>query len=57
MILSKLWRYFAKAIGDKASDNKKEADIVALIRAIFVILTLITEVHIILNFYFTHVWN
>ena len=29
-----MWRLWAKALGEKASDNDKEADVVAIIRTI-----------------------
>jgi hypothetical protein len=40
-----MWRLWAKALGEKASDNNCEADKVALIR------TLIVAVYIITNFF------
>ena len=48
------WRIWAKALGEKASKDNKEADKVAILRTCFVVLTVITEVHIILNFWMTH---
>lgn len=49
-----MWKLWAKALGEKASTDRKEADRVALIRTLFVILTIITEIHIIANFWMTH---
>lgn len=49
-----IWRFWAKALGEKASSDKKEADKVALIRTFIIVLTIITELHIIANFWFTH---
>ena len=49
-----IWRLWAKALGEKASKDNKEADKVAFIRTLFIILTLITELHIIANFWLTH---
>ena len=49
-----LWRLWAKAIGTKASKDDKEADRVALVRTLFILLTIVTEIHIIVNFWMTH---
>jgi len=49
-----VWKIWAKALGDKASNDKKEVDKVALLRTIFVVLTVIAEIHIIANFWITH---
>jgi|SaaInl59LU_5_DNA_1037362.scaffolds.fasta_scaffold147594_2 hypothetical protein len=48
------WRLWSKALGDKASPDKKEADRVAIVRTLFIILTIICELHIIANFWLTH---
>lgn len=45
------WRLWAKALGEKAGSSDKEADKVALLRTAFVIFTIITEIHIIANFW------
>jgi hypothetical protein len=42
-----MWRLWAKAIGEKASENKVEADTVALIRTIIIVSYLITNCFII----------
>jgi hypothetical protein len=42
---AKFWRLWAKALGDKASDNSEEADLVAVFR------TCIVMVYIITNFF------
>lgn len=52
--MRRVWRLWAKALGEKASADNKEADKVAIIRTLFVVLTLVTELHIIANFYMTH---
>ena len=44
-MMSKLWRLWAKALGDKASDDSEEADLVAVFR------TCIVMVYIITNFF------
>lgn len=49
-----MWKIWAKALGEKASKDDREADKVAVLRTIFVVLTVITEIHIILNFWITH---
>lgn len=49
-----LWRIWAKALGEKASQDNKESDRVALVRTLFIVLTIITELHIIANFWFSH---
>lgn len=50
----KYWRVWAKALGEKASVNNKEADRVALVRTCIVIQAVVTNIIIILNFYMTH---
>ena len=42
-----MWRLWAKAIGEKASENQVEADTIALIRTIIVLSYLITNCFII----------
>lgn len=42
-----MWRLWAKALGEKASPDNKEADIVALIRTIIVIVYIITNLFIV----------
>jgi hypothetical protein len=39
----KLWRLWAKALGDKASTNDNEADKVAIIRSLIVLIYIITN--------------
>ena len=45
MIINKIWRVWAKALGDKAGKHNKEADAIATVR------TLIVLVYIITNFF------
>lgn len=52
--MKNLWKLWAKALGEKASADTKEADRVAFIRTVIVILAIITELHIIANFWKTH---
>lgn len=49
-----MWKTWAKALGPKASNEKKDADRVAIIRTCFVVLTIITEIHIIINVWLNH---
>jgi hypothetical protein len=41
------WRLWAKAIGEKASDNSSEADKVAIIRTVIILTYIITNCFII----------
>ena len=43
------WRVWAKALGEKASDNDKESDVVAIIRTFVFLTYLITNVAIVSN--------
>lgn len=47
--MQKLWRLWAKAIGEKASNDNKEADRVALIRTSIILIYVITNGFIIAN--------
>lgn len=49
-----MWKIWAKALGEKASKDDREADKVAILRTCFIVLTVITEIHIIANFWITH---
>tara|TARA_S200002703_G_C3601724_1_gene184757 strand:+ start:307 stop:465 length:159 start_codon:yes stop_codon:yes gene_type:complete len=40
--MKKLWSLWCKSLGEKASDNSKEADIVALFRTIIVLVNFVT---------------
>lgn len=40
--MRKLWSLWCKSLGEKASDNSKEADIVALFRTIIVLVNFVT---------------
>ncbi len=44
-----LWRLWAKALGEKAGNNDKEADRVALIRTLIVLCYIITNIVIIMG--------
>jgi hypothetical protein len=43
MGLRKFWRLWAKALGDKAGINAREANIVAAIRTVIVLIYIITN--------------
>jgi hypothetical protein len=45
--MSKLWRIWAKALGDKAGKHNLEADRIALVRTIIVLVYLITNLFIV----------
>jgi len=42
LTLSRLWRLWCLSLGDKASDNTKDADMVAVMRTIVVLVNFIT---------------
>ena len=46
-MIKSLWRIWAKALGEKASENDCEADRVALIRTLIVLCYVITNIFII----------
>lgn len=48
-ILGKFWRIWAKALGEKAGKNDKEADYVALLRTFIFFTYLITNIAIVAN--------
>ena len=45
--MRKLWRIWAKSLGEKAGATDQEADIVALVRTLIVLSYLITNIFII----------
>lgn len=47
--MKKLWRYWAKALGEKTGQDDKEADKIAIIRTIIFFSYLITNCFIIAN--------
>ena len=48
----KFWKLWARALGEKASTNNKEADRVALIRTIIVLYAITVDTFILLNILF-----
>lgn len=51
-----MWEIWCKAIGQKAYDNNKKSDKVAIIRTFWVLLHIITCFAIILNAIANHGW-
>lgn len=49
MTLNKMWRIWAKSLGEKASNDNKEADRIALVRTVVVLVNFITCFFIIAN--------
>jgi hypothetical protein len=45
--MKKIWRLWAKALGEKASTDNSEADTVAIIRTFIIITYIITNIFII----------
>jgi len=52
--MKKVWKYWVKAIGPKEFDNDRQADVVAVIRTLWVILHLLTCLAIITNALASH---
>ena len=46
-MIKSLWRIWAKALGEKASENNREADRVAFIRTLIVLCYVITNLFIV----------
>ena len=46
---SKIWKIWAKALGEKASNDNKEADQIAMIRTVVALINIITCFFIIAN--------
>jgi uncharacterized membrane protein len=47
--MKKIWRIWAKALGEKASSDDKEADTIAMVRTVIVLVNFITCFFIIAN--------
>jgi len=52
-----MWEYWCKAIGSKAYDDDQKADLVAIIRTVWIILHILTCLAIILNAIANHGWG
>ncbi len=55
-MLKKCWRIWAKALGEKSGSNDREADMVAIVRTLFIWQAIITNIFIVvgncINIYF-----
>ena len=47
--MKKIWRIWAKALGEKASNNNAEADIIAIVRTLIVLVYVVTNFFIVAN--------
>lgn len=47
--MKQLWRLWAKALGEKASLDNREADLIAIIRSLIVLTYIVTNIIIILG--------
>ena len=47
--MKKLWRHWAKALGEKEGDNDRDADKVALFRTIIILQAIIANAFIVWN--------
>lgn len=47
--MSRLWRIWCKALGEKAFPSKRDADLVALTRTILILIQIITCFFIMIN--------
>jgi hypothetical protein len=45
--LRKIWRLWAKALGEKAGDTDQEADLIACIRTAVVLISILTNLFIV----------
>jgi len=53
-IANRVWRVWAKALGDKVGNTDKEADAVAIARSVIVLINLVCALFIIANI--VHKW-
>jgi hypothetical protein len=42
-----IWRIWAKALGDKAGKHNREADVIALVRTLIVLIYIVTNLFIV----------
>lgn len=54
--MTHVWRLWAKALGEKASPDDNEADNIAWIRTFLIFQAIVTNMFIIANFFFTHIF-
>lgn len=48
-IIKKTWRLWAKALGEKASPNDSEADKIAIIRTVIILVYIIANIFLVAN--------
>jgi hypothetical protein len=53
----RVWKYWCKAIGSKEFEDDRQADVVAVIRTIWVLLHIVTCLAIITNAIANHGWG
>lgn len=53
--MKNIWKYWAKALGEKASNDDKEADLVAIFRTLIVVIYIATNCFIVAGV--VHHWN
>ena len=56
-MVRKGWKYWCKAIGTKAFNDDRKADVVAVIRTVWVVLHIITCLAIMTNASANHGWG
>jgi hypothetical protein len=56
-MLRTAWKYWCKAIGSKEFDEDRKADVVAIIRTVWIVLHLVTCLAIITNAIANHGWG
>jgi len=55
--MRKAWEYWCKSIGTKAFDDDRKADVVAIIRTVWIFLHIVTCLAIITNAIANHGWG
>jgi len=45
--MKKIWRLWAKALGEKSGQNDQEADLIALVRTIIILINIFTNLFIV----------
>jgi len=56
-MIREAWKYWCKAIGSKEFEDDRKADVVAIIRTIWVLLHIVTCLAIITNAIANHGWG
>ena len=47
--MKRFWRYWARALGEKVGESKKDADVVAFWRTLIILQAIITNLFIVIN--------